>query len=69
MKQYKAMTVENIQKINELYNKGQTCKEIAKCLGYGHQTVANYVWESRGRGVRHEEAEPTYDIPEGYIEI
>lgn len=54
MKPYKAMTVENIQKINELYNKGQTCKEIAKCLGYGNQTVANYVWKSRKRGCKYE---------------
>ena len=54
MKPYKAMTQDNILKINELYNGGMTCKEIAKELGYGHQTVANYVWESRGRGVRYE---------------
>lgn len=50
MKKYKAMTVENIQKINELYQSGKTCKQIAAELGYGHQTVANYVMESRGRG-------------------
>jgi len=54
MKPYKAMTQDNILKINELYNGGMTCKEIAKELGYGHQTVANYVWESRGRGCRYD---------------
>jgi len=54
MKPYKAMTVENVQKINELYNNGKTCKEIAKELGYGNQTVANYVWKPRGRGVKFE---------------
>lgn len=48
MKKYKAMTVKNIQKINELYRSGKTCKQIAAELGYGHQTVANYVMESRG---------------------
>ena len=50
MKKYKAMTIENIQIINDLYSQGKTCKQIAAELGYGHQTVANYIWESRGRG-------------------
>jgi len=50
VKKYKAMTVENIQIINYLYAKGKTCKQIAAELGYGIQTVANYVWKPRGRG-------------------
>jgi len=54
MKPYKPMTQDNILKINELYNGGKTCKEIGKELNYGIQTVANYVWEPRGRGEKGE---------------
>lgn len=57
MKPYKPMTIENIQKINELYNNGMTCKQIAAKLDYGVQTILNYVWKSRGRGKKWEGVE------------
>ena len=48
----KKVVIKDIQKINELYDKGWTGKEVAAEMRLSLATVTRYLWKPRNKGCR-----------------
>lgn len=48
----KKVVIKDIQKINELYDKGWTYKEVAAEMRLSTTTIQRYVWKPRNKGCR-----------------